>query len=622
MKKRGFTLVELLAVIAILAILVIVAMPNILKMFKESKVKSFTNEVETIKKEIQKEAFCSSINGKDVPPVISSVGDYQLDMDGRELDYYAELNRDGSIKYLEVSDGEHFNQKSENGGESGVIDLEEENPSSKLEYIKDNVATDYVFVYTNTYDIYDQNDSVPVIITNMSDFDLKFNVSYGNTKLNGDFTVPSKTEDYIGFVKLTMSMIDSMKVDKTYALEISTTTNIEKDASKEEIIVKHNYVNKIKVKRVNPGMLINGVTSSKGANIAYNQTGIFVPKNTDVGTLNVKVKNISRSTYKFKNIFRDELVMKTNNINEKVYKAAILSESELNKYSDYLNGGIYFYTRSDNSFSMDFTSQNNIQKIHFDFDVHINPGIVNDGELTIASKENASPIRFGDFYPMDKEDANEFHGTSHCSLYDCFGFERFNYDNDALKLDVREGIPILDIAQSMGINQSYSIYTTVLPDTLNQEGEPTGEFPATILAISQDYGLYLTWIGVYKNYLHVYSYHDGSSYRNNNKYTKKTAFISFDISKYEGKKLNLQITATKGGTTSKYINGDVQNPVTFTSGNKNIKYNVATIGDLRPTRGLRFKGKMYDIAIYNRVLSKDEVMHNWNYANNRWNIEK
>ena len=80
-------------------------------------------------------------------------------------------------------------------------------------------------------------------------------------------------------------------------------------------------------------------------------------------------------------------------------------------------------------------------------------------------------------------------------------------------------------------------------------------------------------IFIYKNYLHVYSYHDGSNYRNNNKYTKKTGFISFDISKYEGKILNLQITATKGGTTSIYINGDVQNPVTFTSGNKNIKYN-------------------------------------------------
>ena len=35
MKKKGFTLVELLAVIAILAILVIVAMPNVLGMFKQ-----------------------------------------------------------------------------------------------------------------------------------------------------------------------------------------------------------------------------------------------------------------------------------------------------------------------------------------------------------------------------------------------------------------------------------------------------------------------------------------------------------------------------------------------------------------------------------------------------------
>ena len=34
MNKKGFTLVELLAVIAILAILVIIALPNVLKMFK------------------------------------------------------------------------------------------------------------------------------------------------------------------------------------------------------------------------------------------------------------------------------------------------------------------------------------------------------------------------------------------------------------------------------------------------------------------------------------------------------------------------------------------------------------------------------------------------------------
>ena len=35
MKKQGFTLVELLAVIAIMAILVIIALPNVLKMFND-----------------------------------------------------------------------------------------------------------------------------------------------------------------------------------------------------------------------------------------------------------------------------------------------------------------------------------------------------------------------------------------------------------------------------------------------------------------------------------------------------------------------------------------------------------------------------------------------------------
>ena len=41
MKNKGFTLVELLAVIAILAILVIIAIPNVLKMFNDSKKNSF-----------------------------------------------------------------------------------------------------------------------------------------------------------------------------------------------------------------------------------------------------------------------------------------------------------------------------------------------------------------------------------------------------------------------------------------------------------------------------------------------------------------------------------------------------------------------------------------------------
>ncbi len=43
--KKGFTLVELLAVIAILAILVIIALPNVMGMFNTAKENSFNTEV-------------------------------------------------------------------------------------------------------------------------------------------------------------------------------------------------------------------------------------------------------------------------------------------------------------------------------------------------------------------------------------------------------------------------------------------------------------------------------------------------------------------------------------------------------------------------------------------------
>ena len=51
MRKKGFTLVELLAVIAILAILVIIALPNVMGMFNQAKQNSFTTEVKNILKQ-------------------------------------------------------------------------------------------------------------------------------------------------------------------------------------------------------------------------------------------------------------------------------------------------------------------------------------------------------------------------------------------------------------------------------------------------------------------------------------------------------------------------------------------------------------------------------------------
>ena len=105
MKNKGFTLVELLAVIAILAILVIIALPNVLKMFNDSKKNSFLTEAKTIYSEVSKKYISENMKGNKLT-YISSEDDTKLEMTGRDLQYCVLLNTDGSVKSMKVSNGE------------------------------------------------------------------------------------------------------------------------------------------------------------------------------------------------------------------------------------------------------------------------------------------------------------------------------------------------------------------------------------------------------------------------------------------------------------------------------------------------------------------------------------
>ena len=48
MNRKGFTLVELLAVVAIMAIILLIAIPNVMEGLNESKMNNFGNEVNTL----------------------------------------------------------------------------------------------------------------------------------------------------------------------------------------------------------------------------------------------------------------------------------------------------------------------------------------------------------------------------------------------------------------------------------------------------------------------------------------------------------------------------------------------------------------------------------------------
>jgi len=60
-KRKGFTLVELLAVIAILAILVIMALPAVLRMYRQSRINNFQNEVRSTYRTAQNQFLADSM---------------------------------------------------------------------------------------------------------------------------------------------------------------------------------------------------------------------------------------------------------------------------------------------------------------------------------------------------------------------------------------------------------------------------------------------------------------------------------------------------------------------------------------------------------------------------------
>ncbi len=116
MNKKGFTLVELLAVIAILALLVIVALPNVLSMFNKAKKDIFLTEAKNVYKEVSKKYITENMRGNKITKVSNNKN--KLDMESNNLTYNISLDDKGNIKHFQVSDGTYcisgsFNNLSE-----------------------------------------------------------------------------------------------------------------------------------------------------------------------------------------------------------------------------------------------------------------------------------------------------------------------------------------------------------------------------------------------------------------------------------------------------------------------------------------------------------------------------
>ncbi len=143
MKKKGFTLVELLAVIAILAILVIIALPNVMGMFRTAKKNSFTTELKDVFKAAEQQWMLDSMTStgeKTYARVNGTACGSALDLSGRtELDYMIKVSKNGKITEYHATDGTY--QYSYTGTELKVEKIDDD--TAKVETIGEAGVTQF-----------------------------------------------------------------------------------------------------------------------------------------------------------------------------------------------------------------------------------------------------------------------------------------------------------------------------------------------------------------------------------------------------------------------------------------------------------------------------------------------
>ena len=109
MKKKVFTLVELLAVIAILAILVIIALPNVLELYKNARKNAFLDEVQSVyTAAVNKYMLSQYGTGTTWPQTFTNTsGTNTLDIQGGTgtFKYCATVDVSGKVTSLKASNG-------------------------------------------------------------------------------------------------------------------------------------------------------------------------------------------------------------------------------------------------------------------------------------------------------------------------------------------------------------------------------------------------------------------------------------------------------------------------------------------------------------------------------------
>ena len=163
MNKKGFTLVELLAVIAILAILVIIALPNVIKLYNNAKKNTFLTEAKTVYKEAANKYITESMKGNKVNYISSTKNSLELN-GSKDIEYKISLNNDGSIRRFQVKNNSYCINGKYNDANELIIDDVTEKECTEIDatYCKSNLSSlstgsevvigKYTYRYNQSYD--------------------------------------------------------------------------------------------------------------------------------------------------------------------------------------------------------------------------------------------------------------------------------------------------------------------------------------------------------------------------------------------------------------------------------------------------------------------------------------
>ena len=165
--KKGFTLVELLAVISILAILVIIALPNVMKAYRNARKDSFLNEVKSMLTGAETAFLSETINNNKINVVASNQEFVDLananlkpgespkiagkmDYNNEKIDYYIELDNKGKpVKYI-FTNGSFAVFSIKGKLELETVDIIEENVNAE-DYVKEFNINSPIISTGNTY---------------------------------------------------------------------------------------------------------------------------------------------------------------------------------------------------------------------------------------------------------------------------------------------------------------------------------------------------------------------------------------------------------------------------------------------------------------------------------------